>query len=108
METEDTSQRHHSTQAESTLADRGNPMSNRTREAGQPAFYGRELATYEAQHFKYKVKESVACITLDRPERKNALTFDSYGELRDLFRSMSQAADVRAVVLTGAGENFCS
>ena len=73
-----------------------------------PAFQRRALATYEARHFKYTFKDGVACITLDRPERKNPLTFDSYAELRDLFRAMSQAADIKAVVLTGAGENFCS
>jgi enoyl-CoA hydratase/carnithine racemase len=73
-----------------------------------PAFQRRTLAGYEAKNFKYNVRDGVACITLDRPERKNPLTFDSYAELRDLFLSMAQAADVKAVVLTGAGENFCS
>ena len=72
------------------------------------ALPGRALADYSAKHFKYKLSDGVACITLDRPERKNPLTFDSYAELRDLFRAMSQASDVKAVVLTGAGENFCS
>jgi enoyl-CoA hydratase/carnithine racemase len=73
-----------------------------------PALQPRALACYEAKNFKYSVLDGVACITLDRPERKNPLTFDSYAELRDLFRAMSQAADVKAVVLTGAGETFCS
>jgi len=73
-----------------------------------PSFHGQELANYEAKNFRYSVCDGVACITLDRPERKNPLTFDSYAELRDLFRAMAQAADVKAVVLTGAGENFCS
>jgi len=73
-----------------------------------PVFHGQALASYEARNFKYQVRDGVACITLDRPERKNPLTFDSYAELRDLFRAMAQAADVKAVVLTGAGENFCS
>jgi enoyl-CoA hydratase/carnithine racemase len=54
------------------------------------------------------VKEATATITLNRPERKNPLTFESYVELRDLFRSLSFATDVKAVVITGAGENFCS
>ena len=71
-------------------------------------FLGRELGNYNAKHFKYEFRDGVACITLDRPERKNPLTFDSYAELRDLFRAMSHAPDVKAVVLTGAGENFCS
>src|SRR5450432_1866207 len=73
-----------------------------------PVVQGHALANYEAKNFQYKVSDGVACITLDRPERKNPLTFDSYAELRDLFRAMSQAADVKAVVLTGAGANFCS
>jgi enoyl-CoA hydratase/carnithine racemase len=73
-----------------------------------PSFNGQALANYEAKNFKYSVRDGVACITLDRPERKNPLTFDSYAELRDLFRAMAQAADVKAVVLTGSGENFCS
>jgi enoyl-CoA hydratase/carnithine racemase len=50
----------------------------------------------------------VATITLNRPERKNPLTFDSYAELRDLFRALELANDVKVVVLTGAGGNFCS
>ena len=83
-------------------------MRDRTGEAPRPIFQGRLLADYEARHFKYKVSGRVACVTLDRPERKNPLTFDSYAELRDLFRAMSQATDVKSIVLTGAGENFCS
>jgi enoyl-CoA hydratase/carnithine racemase len=50
----------------------------------------------------------VATITLNRPEKKNPLTFESYAELRDLFLALPHASDVRAVVLTGAGGNFCS
>jgi enoyl-CoA hydratase/carnithine racemase len=73
-----------------------------------PAFSGRPLANYSARHFKYKFQSGVACITLDRPERKNPLTFDSYAELRELFRAMAHATDIKAVVLTGSGENFCS
>ena len=60
------------------------------------------------RHFRWSVEEGVATITLDRPERKNPLTFDSYVELRDTFRALQRASDVRAVVLSGAGENFCS
>jgi enoyl-CoA hydratase/carnithine racemase len=61
-------------------------------------------------HFGWRTEShgAVAVITLDRPERKNPLTFDSYAELRDLFRDLAYAEDVRAVVLTGAGGNFCS
>jgi enoyl-CoA hydratase/carnithine racemase len=76
--------------------------------AVRPAFAGGALSDYSAQHFKYSFKDGVACITLDRPDRKNPLTFGSYAELRDLFRAMALATDVKAVVLTGAGDNFCS
>ena len=68
----------------------------------------RTLARYDSRHFKYETIGKVATITLDRPERKNPLTFDSYAELRDLFRSMANADDVSAIVLAGAGDNFCS
>jgi enoyl-CoA hydratase/carnithine racemase len=63
---------------------------------------------YRATHFRWEVDGKVATITLDRPERKNPLTFDSYAELRDLFRGLVEAVDVKCVVLRGAGENFCS
>jgi enoyl-CoA hydratase/carnithine racemase len=66
------------------------------------------LAQHKAKHFSFTVTERVATITLDRPERKNPLTFDSYAELRDLFRAMTVADDVKAIVLTGAADNFCS
>ena len=66
------------------------------------------LASYEARHFAYEFKAGVVTLTLNRPERKNPLTFDSYAELRKLFRALSDANDVRAVVLTGSGGNFCS
>src|SRR5258708_3228958 len=59
-------------------------------------------------HVGWQVEGRVATITLDRPERKNPLTFESYAELRDLFRGLGAVEDVRAVVLTGAGGNFCS
>lgn len=66
------------------------------------------LTDYPAQHFAYAVKDKVVTITLNRPERKNPLTFDSYAELRDLFRQMCYADDIKAIVITGEGENFCS
>ncbi len=68
----------------------------------------RPMAGYQAQHFAWNVSERVATITLNRPERKNPLTFESYAELRDLFHQLKWADDVRAVVLTGEGGNFCS
>jgi enoyl-CoA hydratase/carnithine racemase len=66
------------------------------------------FATYEARHFRWEVELGVATLTLNRPERKNPLTFESYAELRDLFRALVYARDVHAVVITGAGGNFCS
>ncbi len=65
---------------------------------------------YRATHFRYETSADgkVATITLDRPERKNPLTFDSYAELRDLFRGLVYASDVKTVVVTGAGGNFSS
>ncbi|MBB3223217.1 enoyl-CoA hydratase family protein [Pseudoduganella umbonata] len=66
------------------------------------------LAGHAARHFLFTVAEGVATVTLNRPERKNPLTFDSYAELRDLFRALAQADDVKAVVIAGAGDDFCS
>ena len=68
----------------------------------------RPLAGYQATHFLWLVEGKVATITLNRPERKNPLTFESYAELRDLFGQLRYATDVHAVVVTGAGGNFCS
>ena len=62
----------------------------------------------DPRHFGWRVDGRVATITLDRPERKNPLTFESYAELRDTFRRLSFVDEVRSVVITGAGENFCS
>ncbi|MFC5478731.1 enoyl-CoA hydratase family protein [Massilia suwonensis] len=66
------------------------------------------FSQHQPQHFLFAVDAGVATITLNRPERKNPLTFDSYAELRDLFRALAYADDVKAIVVTGAGENFCS
>ncbi|MBU2286332.1 MAG: enoyl-CoA hydratase family protein [Gammaproteobacteria bacterium] len=65
-------------------------------------------AGFRAQHFDWSYEAGVGTVTLNRPERKNPLTFDSYAELRDLFRALQFATDVKAVVVTGAGGNFCS
>jgi enoyl-CoA hydratase/carnithine racemase len=65
-------------------------------------------ADLRPRHFRWHVASRVATITLDRPERKNPLTFDSYAELTDTFRALTSMNDVRAVVLTGAGGNFSS
>ncbi len=67
------------------------------------------LATHEAAHFSWACNaQGVATLTLNRPERKNPLTFESYAEMRDLFMALRYADDVRVVVLQGAGGNFCS
>jgi enoyl-CoA hydratase/carnithine racemase len=60
------------------------------------------------KHFLWRQDGRVGVVTLNRPERKNPLTFESYAELRDLFRDLGYASDVRSIVLTGAGDNFCS
>jgi enoyl-CoA hydratase/carnithine racemase len=67
-----------------------------------------KAADYKATHFLWEVSGKVATITLNRPERKNPLTFESYAELRDLFRELNYASDVKAIVIVGAGGNFCS
>jgi enoyl-CoA hydratase/carnithine racemase len=66
------------------------------------------LAGYSPEHFLLSVADGVATVTLNRPERKNPLTFESYRELTDFFRACSFADDVKAVVVTGAGGNFSS
>ena len=63
---------------------------------------------YSARHFAWSFDNGVGTLTLNRPDRKNPLTFDSYAELRDLFNALRYASDVKAVVVTGAGGNFCS
>ena len=70
----------------------------------------RPFKDYQARHFLWEASDDgrVAILRLNRPERKNPLTFDSYAELRDLFRNLADASDVRAIVLTGAGGNFSS
>jgi enoyl-CoA hydratase/carnithine racemase len=77
----------------------GNPM--------RPQFDAR--APYQAKHFTWACDANgVGTVSLNRPERKNPLTFDSYGELRDLFNGLRYATDVKVVVVTGEGGNFCS
>jgi len=66
------------------------------------------FADYAPKHFLWSLTDKVGTITLNRPERKNPLTFESYAELRELFRALQYASDVKALVVTGAGGNFCS
>lgn len=74
------------------------------------AHHKRAMAGYQARHFQWSASDDgkVAHITLNRPERKNPLTFDSYAELRDLFRALVYATDIKSIVISGAGGNFCS
>ncbi len=65
-------------------------------------------AGFRPTHFLWAFADGVATITLNRPERKNPLTLESYAELRDTFRGLTDARAVKAVVITGAGGNFCS
>ena len=67
-----------------------------------------EMANYQAKHFLWEVNDRVATIRLNRPERKNPLTFESYAELRDLFRDLPYADDVDVVIFASNGGNFCS
>ncbi|HEY0833165.1 MAG TPA: enoyl-CoA hydratase family protein [Azospirillum sp.] len=67
-----------------------------------------DLTSYQAEHFLWSVDGKVATVTLNRPEKKNPLTFESYAELRDTFRALYHDETVKTVVVTGAGGNFCS
>src|SRR5918997_136514 len=66
------------------------------------------MANLAPEHFGWDASDGVAMVTLNEPERKNPLTFESYAELRDTFRELSYAEDIKAVVLTGSGGNFSS
>jgi len=68
----------------------------------------RPLGGYQAKHFGWQLSGGIAQITLNRPERKNPLTFESYAELRDLFGRLKHADDAHVVVISGSGDNFCS
>jgi len=65
-------------------------------------------SSFKPKHFLWTVDDGVATITINRPEKKNPLTFDSYAELRDTFRQIGEFKDVSCVVVTGGGNNFCS
>jgi enoyl-CoA hydratase/carnithine racemase len=65
-------------------------------------------ASFSPKHFVWQFQDGVGTVMLNRPERKNPLTFESYDELRDTFRSLDRACEVKAVVIRGAGGNFCS
>jgi enoyl-CoA hydratase/carnithine racemase len=65
-------------------------------------------SAYHPRHFRWRFDDGVATVTLDRPEKKNPLTFESYAELRDTFRALATVPEVRSLVVAGAGGNFCS
>ncbi|TWI35823.1 enoyl-CoA hydratase family protein [Paracoccus sulfuroxidans] len=67
-----------------------------------------ELAGLKPQHFLWEVKDRIATVRLNRPDRKNPLTFESYAELRDTFRALVYATDVDVVIFASNGGNFCS
>ena len=67
-----------------------------------------DITRFQPQHFLWQQQDGVGIITLSRPERKNPLTFESYAELRDFFRALVEVREVRAIVITGSGGNFCS
>ena len=67
-----------------------------------------DITNFRPQHFQWQQDGRVGVITLNRPERKNPLTFESYAELRDFFRALAGVREVRAIVISGAGGNFCS
>ncbi len=72
------------------------------------AHHKRTFAAFRPTHFAWQPEGRIGVVTINRPEKKNPLTFDSYAELRDLFRGLQYAADVKVVVVTGAGGNFSS
>jgi enoyl-CoA hydratase/carnithine racemase len=65
-------------------------------------------ASFEPTHFQWSFENGVGTVTLNRPERKNPLTFESYDELRDTFRALDRTYAVKVIVIRGAGGNFCS
>ncbi|MSP97843.1 MAG: enoyl-CoA hydratase family protein [Betaproteobacteria bacterium] len=69
---------------------------------------GLDFRSFQPRHFLWQLDAKVATITLNRPQRKNPLTLEAYAELRDTFRNLSYANEVKSVVITGAGGNFCS
>jgi enoyl-CoA hydratase/carnithine racemase len=66
------------------------------------------LGGYRARHVRLAVDDRVATLTLDRPDKKNPLTFESYAEIVDIFRAAAKDKAVKAFIITGAGGNFCS
>ena len=68
----------------------------------------KQVANSSPKHFTWESAGTVGVIALNRPERKNPLTLESYAELRDFFRGLAYADDIDAIVIHGMGGNFCS
>src|SRR5690349_14072460 len=66
------------------------------------------ISDIRPKHFLWNLDGRVATITLNRPERKNPLTFESYNELVETFQKLTHSDQIKVVVITGAGDNFCS
>lgn len=67
-----------------------------------------DFANFNPKHFAWELDGKVATITLNRPEKMNPITLEAYAELRDTFRDLQYADDIKMIVITGAGDNFCS
>ena len=67
-----------------------------------------DMSNHHSAHFQWQVEGKLGLVTINRPEKKNPLTFDSYAGLRDLFRKLQHANDIKVVIISGAGGNFCS
>ena len=67
-----------------------------------------DMAGFKPRHFNWHTENNVGIVSLSRPERKNPLTFESYAELRDMFRALAYADDIGSIVITSNGGNFCS
>ena len=70
-------------------------------------YVGSASRTADWQHFRFEVADGVATVTLDRPEKLNALTFESYADLRDLLHELPHRGDASVLVIRGAGKGFC-
>src|SRR5262249_25490755 len=88
--------------------ERAGARDRRRRHPGMSPFRASAGFTSDWRHFSFEVADGVATVTLDRPDRLNALTFDVYAALRDLLRELPHRDDVRVLVITGRGRGFCS
>ena len=92
--------------AETTKSNPSATVTSDTAQRFHPSRVG--FGNFKPQHFLWQLDGKVATVMLNRPERKNPLTLESYAELRDTFRDLVYAEDIKSVVIAGAGGNFCS